>query len=1423
MRHKAYLACVLVGLLAAHVWAEQEVVLSEDFERPGPRIEAGTGTGGTRGFKASDGYGVGSLYTKKGISYGRYKLIFQAKSPGGKGSVGFAMYEHEGQGRITDQLRPKGFWGIALTDEWKTYELDFRTSWPDADSLRIDIYRMGQQATIQLDNVKVVLVEPIPFKPVPPGRRVEMLKNRGFEEGKKNWSFSFSHGTGSTWEVLEDPKGAHLGSHYSVIHSKDALCTYLSQKTSGLLHPGVTYRIGAWVKGDGRILVPGGRKRFLNDQWAYIEWTHSVESPAVGKIGLSSREKNKVLCYDDLTIHADKADGAHLTDPALPQMRSLDGPETPHVKWANPLRGGGLKVLFVLPKNQAREAIEVAQRLELTSYDVVPMYMGVGPAAFGIYMHEPQATLLRSFLKKKHYDCIVLGHTPCWQVPPDVQNLLIQKAEAGTGLIWSKYLLYKPEYFTKQGHGYKPEALEYFIKGARHIKLDALEVKTPRMGALARPKVRDVKRGRFAYVHSGYWGLTEAQARACETSRYWEYQFLAWAKLIRWASGRDPEVRLASIEYEDGEFLLKLKNTTNRDQTVRVSTRVVDRFEQTVASVSKEATLSKLASSAPSSVDLRLRTDGPLPAGMHFVQVIVHDKKGRVHDFGALEINVPGQVVIASAKPLRQRFDPGGTVELAITLENKRRGAARVTLAAALQDAHGRRVTRHSRALALEPGSTKIRLSLEPRDIRTVLAYAPLILREGDRVLHEERTRVYLQQPRTFDDFMPAAYYGWVYGTPTYLLHLAMPVLRDIGIRVVMGSRDPETEAGLRVCSQSVGVARDKDGHGNNIGDWNDKLERGFCLHDPEDLAHAQKQIRKTVVEGQYGKESAWRKYTPIWYGMWDEPGIIYASSRANVDLCWNPLTLEALRRDLKRIYGSLEALNAEWETNFTSWESVVPMKTDEVRGRKNIAPWMDFRMFMTREFARYAGRVQSIIRNADGDPNAPCSVNIHGVTPYCCTTHYHFARHLSMVQTYGHSLEANRSFYQVRGVDPGILCLWTGYNYGAARCRYDCWGVAAHGGTMPAYFIEPAQNLIVTPAEIDSALSAGLGISELGGALQTAFRDLVSGLGKALRTAEIQMPEVAKAVSYEQAYRYHGLQEGGTGGIFGDPLQAHQTRSNMVTWQQIENDELKKYKVLVGVPAFVSDKALRKIVEFLDGGGVLVGRVEAQHDEHGKPRTDRTLVGAVVAKALKVDGKDATEEALRKAAVHRGLRLSLPREAPAKLNGFLVTEFRRGPVRYFVVLRSCSRGKELGNRFEAHFAGKGIIYEARSHRCYGGAKKVEFELEPSYAKVFAVLPYEIESVAVRAEKRAERGHYMDYAVEFRPAGGAELGDHAVHVEVLQPAGRSVYALQRNLLAEKGRVRGRFMVAFNDAPGNWTIRATDPISGKSAEHQFTVR
>ena len=142
-------------------------------------------------------------------------------------------------------------------------------------------------------------------------------------------------------------------------------------------------------------------------------------------------------------------------------------------------------------------------------------------------------------------------------------------------------------------------------------------------------------------------------------------------------------------------------------------------------------------------------------------------------------------------------------------------------------------------------------------------------------------------------------------------------------------------------------------------------LLRKPCLHDPEYLARAKRDIQQKI--------SAYAGKGPLLYDLGDECSITsYASP---MDYCFSDHTLAAFRTWLQEQYGSLGALNAEWETDFATWDDVVPMTTYGIKdrektGSENYAPWADHRTFMDVTFADSWRTFRDWVREID--PNTP-------------------------------------------------------------------------------------------------------------------------------------------------------------------------------------------------------------------------------------------------------------------------------------------------------------------------------------------------------------------------------------------------------------------------------------------------------------------
>jgi hypothetical protein len=145
-------------------------------------------------------------------------------------------------------------------------------------------------------------------------------------------------------------------------------------------------------------------------------------------------------------------------------------------------------------------------------------------------------------------------------------------------------------------------------------------------------------------------------------------------------------------------------------------------------------------------------------------------------------------------------------------------------------------------------------------------------------------------------------------------------------------------------------------------------LIRKPCLHDPAYLARAKQDIQ--------GKVRPYAAASPLLYDLGDECSI--TSFASPMDYCFSQYTLAEFRKWLHGQYGTLDRLNAEWETRFESWDDVLPMDTYEIKdrektGSENYSPWADHRTFMDITFAESWRRFREWVREVD--PRTPVGI----------------------------------------------------------------------------------------------------------------------------------------------------------------------------------------------------------------------------------------------------------------------------------------------------------------------------------------------------------------------------------------------------------------------------------------------------------------
>lgn len=195
----------------------------------------------------------------------------------------------------------------------------------------------------------------------------------------------------------------------------------------------------------------------------------------------------------------------------------------------------------------------------------------------------------------------------------------------------------------------------------------------------------------------------------------------------------------------------------------------------------------------------------------------------------------------------------------------------------------------------------------------------------------------------------------------------------------------------------------------SNVRDWDafvtqwaksgrpeEAFVREYSFDDPDWMKWAQSEAARI------GARHA--PHRPVAYNLRDELSVTLSANPFDYD--YSPHALRGFRQWLRASYPDLNALNAEWATDFGSWDEVRPFSTDGIKNRMasgearprgkpdwqalqplrfdpenarrepqrwNFAPWADFRTYMDQSLARTLGTLRQTLRSVD--PGTPVGI----------------------------------------------------------------------------------------------------------------------------------------------------------------------------------------------------------------------------------------------------------------------------------------------------------------------------------------------------------------------------------------------------------------------------------------------------------------
>jgi len=254
------------------------------------------------------------------------------------------------------------------------------------------------------------------------------------------------------------------------------------------------------------------------------------------------------------------------------------------------------------------------------------------------------------------------------------------------------------------------------------------------------------------------------------------------------------------------------------------------------------------------------------------------------------------------------------------------------------------------------------------------------------------------------------------------------------------------------------------------------------------------------VVLGRIKKRASETiQHRPIGFFTGDEETITMEGTP--IDFCFSEYCLQKFRTWLEKEYGSLEKLNKSWDTDFLSWDKVMPATNDEIKNKDNWAQWLDHRQFMQTVMLDSYMKIEQWVNTKDKDvPFGTCGTR--PMAAYTGIDWYHYLKKLSFLVPYSavkNQAEVHRSFAN------GPMIMATAYSTGR-RERYFYWQAVLNSCAG------------VVCSKVSYAVRPDLTVTDMSEEVGRTMRPLRRGLGKILLTAQRQSGRVGIYYSSQSA-----------------------------------------------------------------------------------------------------------------------------------------------------------------------------------------------------------------------------------------------------------------------------------------------------------------
>lgn len=375
---------------------------------------------------------------------------------------------------------------------------------------------------------------------------------------------------------------------------------------------------------------------------------------------------------------------------------------------------------------------------------------------------------------------------------------------------------------------------------------------------------------------------------------------------------------------------------------------------------------------------------------------------------------------------------------------------------------------------------------------------------------------------------------------------------------------------------------------------------RNPSFFDEKALDNAMKRIDSAV--------STQKKFKPLIYST-DECGVTDLVTAW--DFCFDDRTLDMMRKWLIEIYGNLENINKEWDTDFKTIDDVIPFTTDEIFARKgnNLSPWADHRHFMNLCFSNAVRKATDRVHMNDTEGKWAL-VGCQMPSAFGGYDYWLLEKAVDVFEPY--NIGNNREI--IRSLNPTKPCITTSFGHSDDEV-WRLWHQALHGD----------RGIIIYDEE-NRYLNEDGTLSELGLRCKPVYNELISGVVKQYTYTSELPAKAAIHYSHSSITAFWKLEVGSMNNDWVDRgsgtdrfdsdffrlresvvklFEDNQAPYKFTAYAQLENGEFENDNInIIFLPQSIaiSKKEVQALKRFTQKGGIVVADCTcALMDEHCK------------------------------------------------------------------------------------------------------------------------------------------------------------------------------------------------------------------------------